>query len=620
MLELSDITALVSSLIEKVKKHYPAASYTKAEMPEYYPSYRLRCKYSERVKIHAELGEFPDQLFLNRAPNQTDKEFNYIKDNYKQNTLPVYITYHSTIMRPWQDGNWSITYSEDESQYDGENGLQAYLETGIKKFGSTENFFKSVYSHLKEVDPNGVIAIRPEVVPTLEDGEIDTANLLEPQYYYYRCDQVIHRKMDEEYLILLDERSMVDYGGPKQNVGYIFEFYDGDNIWRITQVGKYTDFQFEYTLFFNHREGSPPIVEMAGIPQILKNEVVWQPTFLYACDNLDLALMNAQYLQVSIANSCFPYRVMVGSQCIHTEKHEPTGQTLACAGGYIDYPDQTRRKCGSCQGSGLKDRVSPMGVLLLGPEDWSGKGDTPFSDRAMYYVSPDVEALRFVKEKVDTDIDTAKKILHLQTSNSEVKGTENLTATGMGIDMKAMFAFVKPISDRNFQGFEKAIHHTGWQRYGEAFKAPTITYPNTFDYNTEQDYLLQISEAQKAGLPAFLIRTIIYKYLNTLYYNEKSTAEVFTLLIHADRVITLSSEDILLKTQRGEIEKWEAILHDSAISFIDELILENPKFFEQEFTVQKEQLIDKAKAKASVMTQTRTAIPSVDDIVNDVTT
>ena len=41
---------------------------------------------AERISYHAVKGVYPTELFKHRSPNQTDKEAQYIKDNYKQHT------------------------------------------------------------------------------------------------------------------------------------------------------------------------------------------------------------------------------------------------------------------------------------------------------------------------------------------------------------------------------------------------------------------------------------------------------------------------------------------------------------------------------------------------------
>lgn len=617
-----EIKTIVDSVIEQVKKQYPPNNrVTKPETPEYYTGYKESISYMERVKNHAEIGIFPEKLFLNKAPNITPVEYDYLKGNFKQTTLPVWVDFISTISLPFQDGNWSVVYSEDDSVYEtSKETLQQYCESGIKKYGSLENFMKFSVPHLKSVDANGVVAIKPYEVHKLEDGKSDTSKLLEPQPYYYRCDQIVSKLEERYYLILLDERSEVKYSNAVKKVGFVFEFYDENVIWRISQTGEYVDFKFEYEIYFEHNEGVIPVNVFKGIPKVISNEVIWMPAFIYGCDNLDLALMNKNYLQVSISFACFPYLVMVGDDCDYEYHDTESGQLIRCNEGWLELPNQTRRKCTSCYGSGMKDRVSPMGKLLLKKgESWKGEGDKSFAGKAMEYVSPDTTALEFVEKTVDKDTEAARGILHLQRSNSKVQGSENPdTATGQSLDQKAKFAFVKPQSDQIFDMYYFCYNRIGWQRYGNKYKAPVLTYPNTFDYNTEEDYMYRIVEAQKAGWPPYMIQTIFYRYLHTLYFNEKKTMDVFSLITQSDRLLVISQDEINIKLTRGLVEKWESILHDSALQFVESLVSENKGFFGLDFTEQKKQLIQKAKDKANDIAKAATPEQSaVDDILND---
>ena len=614
MIQQQDLEKLISGYAQKFKQSFKIEN-GKPKLKDdvdFHDTYTIAKTYMDRVRIHAEVGGFPDRIFLERAPNQTEKEFKYIKGNYKQNTLPVYTDFHSTISRAWSDGNWSIKYKEDNSLYK-DNTLQEYLEKDIRLFGSLENYWKSMITHIRNIDPNGIVAVKPEPQEYVfdENGQmvIDTSTLPKPQPYYYRCDQVIFQDSEIGYLVISGEKSNVEYAGKVSNVGLILEFYDDTAIYIIRQTGKWTDWTFSIETYFVHNWGKIPATKLKAVPQFIGDDLVYVPEFLYACDNLDLALMNAQYLQVSIANSCFPYRVMVGNSCDFEEKEDETGQYNSCNGtGYITRSDQSRHQCPKCGGSGLKDRVSPLGVLLLSKEDWSGNGDKSFADRAMYYVSPDISALEFVKTKVEDDTNNARKILHLHTSNSQVRASEKLTATGMTLDQKAQYAFIKPISDNLFSAFEYVISAIGWMRYGEKFNAPTLVYPNTFDYNTEEDYLTQLSEAQKAGLPPFIIYTIFHKFLQTLYYYEKKTTDVFRLIVASDRILTMSSDESQIKLQKGLVEKWEIVLHDSSINFVNELEDEVQNLFELTLPEQVKLLTDKAKAKADNIVSPSTSL------------
>lgn len=593
MLDEKEIRAILDKVIPELKKIDNAERQKKKTDPVYYPAYPVITDYAERIAVHAEIGKFPDKLFAKRSPNQEEKEWNYVKENYKQVTLPVFVDYISTITRPFHDANWNIDYVEDEAKYN-EFTFQEYVSTGIKHYGSLENFVKFIVSQRKAVDANGIIAIKPHKLFIKEEGEniiIDPDILNEPVPVYYSSKKIVAYKQDEFAIVMLDEKSEVNYGGDKKKIGYKFEVYDDENIYVIEQVGKFIDYTFDITLYFNHGWKRVPVIKLMGVPQVSEEGIIWQSPFLYVTDILDLITLNHSNMQLSINNCVYPYRVMIGDVCEWKDK-----DGNVCCDGQIPLDNNKFYACPSCNGAGLKSRISPLGTMLLKPKTRLEDGDSTFTQKPLEYISPDVTTLKFLEDKIAKDELKARSILHLQTSNSVIKGTENLTATGMTLDMKALYAFVKTISDQTFYIWEFISDAIGYMRYGEDFKKPKFTYPTTFDFVTEADIIAQLKAAVEGGLPPFVIYSIIYRYLQTLYFNDDVTAKIFNLIVRTDRLLTLSNEAIALKMARGTVHDWEEILHTSAINFVNELIDENPKFLEQEITAQKEQLITKAKS------------------------
>lgn len=624
-MEIKDLEILMDEIVPLLKKQYPVGweKKKKPDWQDFHPTYKQAIHNRDRIRYHAEIGGFPEDLFINRAPNQTDQEYQYIKANYKQTTLPVYMDYHQTITRCFNDGNYDLIYDQTEENDD--DSLQSYLEKDIRIFDSLESYMKSAIVHLKALDSEGVICIKPDNIQYIQNPEsedendiiLDTSELLTPQPFFYRCDQVLKKQFDDYYLILLDEKSLVDYGNKNTKMGFVLEMYDKEKITRITQVGKYVDFEFVYQEYFYHDWQRCPVIEMKGVPQLIDNNVLWQSHFLYACDNLDLALMNAQYLQASIAKVCFPMTVMLGDDCSYSETDSASGQILTCNNGKIFIPsldgsEQRMKTCPSCNGSSVAGRLTSMGTLYLRKSDWRGPGDSPKD--ALYHVGPPVDSLEFVFDNVENNTLKARKILHLYDSNSQVK-TQDPTATFMAIDMKAMYAFIKPISNQLFEIWEFMMDAIGWQRYGKDYKKPTLHYPDTFDYNTEADYLYQISEAQKAGLPPFVIHSIIERYLSTLYYNQKEVAAAFRLIIETDRLLTISQNDINIGLTRNAVQVWEKVLHDSAFVFVKQL-MRDESFMELDFEDQQQALIELAKKTVPEASQASSPDAVIKSILN----
>lgn len=638
------VRSLAKPIFDQLKKlprdkHYNNLEQKLKACPDFYPTYKLCVQYAEQIKVHSQIGDFPEHLFINHSPNMTEKEYEYLKANFKQTTLPVFVDYDAANKRCFNDGNWNIYYHPDEEEFiNAGKTYQDYLEKHIKDFGSLEDYVKFYLATQKSVDANGVVAVKPSEIHTIEDeesGEVyfDNSQLLEPQPIFYPSNKVLSdSKYDSKYIIVEShEKSEVDFNGKKQSIGYVLEVYDSENIWRVYQTGKYTDFTYDVEVYFTHGEGVIPACRLQGIPDMVNESIVWKSPFLYACDLLDLALTNKNYLQCSIATVMFPYRVALGDPCEFKYINHDEGETVTvCENGQIrNASNGTYFECPGCKGTGLKSRFSQVGgTLILRAKSTMSEGDSTFSGKALEFVSPETTASEFVNKIIEQDTNKAYDVIHVKRTTTQAEGTGipgDGTATSSILDLKTMYASIKIFSDQIFGKYEFIANRIGWQRYGELFNPPVISYPVSFDFNTEEDYLKQISAAYAAHLPTPVIIEIIMKYLRALYYNEKQSQRVLDLIIASDRLFVLSQDESLAKQRVGLAEKWEVILHDSSFQFIDELVDEfasteicadddcSRGFFALDFDEQKELLIKKAKKKAleiSATTATNGLLPS----------
>lgn len=560
-------------------------------VPHYYEGYYAAVRQRDRIANHAEVDKYPEDLFAKRAPNETKEEAEYIKANYKNTTHPIFVDYLSVIGRALADGNWTLKINTDSE-------FPEYLETGIEYHRSLETFIKEIILPLKAKDPNGVIAVTVPPLPTVEvNGELvtDDRDRFRPQPRYFPCDAVVAWEGGEYAMLESHEKTYVTYGTSRIKAGRVFYVYTKDMIWKIEQYGLFRDHTFEVMPIMRHDLGYVPAIKLKGVPSILPdNRIYYTSRFYYSVDPLDKVLTNSNYLQCSVANCMFPFRVMVGDVCDFIDE-----VGAACSGGYVpvikDGMQDGRKVCPSCHGSGLKQRVSPMGTYLLKPKEGNAEGDTSFA-KPVEYISPSTDAGKFVQELIEKDTELARSILHIHTSNTEVKGGENRTATGDAIDLKAMYAFVRPESEQIFDIYEFLIKTFADIR-GEEVEVE-LARPRTFDFRTDADMLADIQSAREGGAPDVVQHALIYQFIQNRYYADTEGAQVFSLIVAADRLLTLSGDMITARKAQGLVQPWEVVLHDSAVQLINELIAADANFLNTDFDAQIAALVAKAKERA----------------------
>ena len=93
-----------------------------------------------------------------------------------------------------------------------------------------------------------------------------------------------------------------------------------------------------------------------------------------------------------------------------------------------------------------------------------------------------------------------------------------------------------------------------WQRYGDKKESPSFNRPKSFDFRTTNDYLADIELARKAGLPDSVVNLLIFKFFRSMHFGNNQTAKAIDLMAKADRLLTVSADDIAVKLSQKVVE------------------------------------------------------------------
>jgi hypothetical protein len=540
--------------------------------PEYWPGYNFAAAMLEAVLPHTRADVYPSHLLDVRAPNQTKEQAEYIRANYKPVTLSVFEDFKNTVSRAFADQNWSIEYKEETDSRFGEDTFEKYVNEQIETFGSIEAFNKAMLPTLKLTDANGIIAIKPDHIATVytEDGdEVVSNDLIEPMPRYYSCKSIVGQEIAEYYLVISDKRSMVKDGTKIEKSGIVLYFFDSVAVYRIEQTGKKSDYTFsDPVVEYQHNLGYVPCIKLMGTPQLERNSVVYTSPFLTAVPLLDQVILDNSYLQMVKAGSAFPHMIAVGDICEFTDNSGDKCQD----GQIFDSINGGYRTCPSCNGTGLKSRFSPSGMLLIRPKTSLSEGDTGLSGEYLKFVSPPLDTLEFLRKEIDSNLQKSRGILHLPTSDEAGTVGEAKTATGSLNKMRATYAFLKPISDQIFTIWEFMLNTIGAMRYGEAYGGVNVVYPTTFDINTPADYLSIVAEGVSSGVPPAVTYANVYNYIKSINYTDAESTAIYRLIMAADELLLMNNVDVLARVANGTVEKWQDVLHNSAPQLIMELM------------------------------------------------
>jgi hypothetical protein len=567
-------------------------------------------KQVERILPHADPDYVPLRLIENRAPNATDEQVKYIKKNWKATTSQVFQELLTVINRGFIDDNWNILWDEDSEDF------KKYCDETFPEYGSTETLIKEIVPPIKYTDANAIIAVRPRGFVYLRDDKgqylldddgsliLDDTQRLEPAVYFHPSSRVLIRH-DEFYLVVSNEYSEVQYNGNTVKEGRVLFIYTKNDIYKVEQYGKKIDNLYRTFLYYNHNEGVIPAIEVGGIPKKTDDGIIQVSPYRYATDLLDLALTNKNWLQLSVSTVVFPFRIMMADSCTYANDK---GQ---CHNGVFSSKSDgmSLGSCPSCNGSGNNVPYSPLGVYLWDKDDAEKRTS---SLKPVEFVEAPVTSIEFVDALVTKDTASAKEILHLEKSNTQVKGNENTTATGMVLNDQAQISFVRYNVHQIFNLWSWVLNRVSYQRYENYNQVPTLVYPQTFDFRSEADIWEQIKLARESEAPVSIIQDLFKSLMNNIHSSSPKAQKIYDTIVNADKLFGLSDMALASRKAAGTVQNWEVTLHDSATQLVNQLIREDENYLDKDIQERIDLLVELSKISTFELISTN----PVDGIIN----
>lgn len=553
----------------------------RAKLPEYWPGYNECVRQREELRVHIESGVYPEHLFRARAPHQTNEEYEYSKANFKQVTLPEYADFENTILRALHESNWSLTPGERAGDVLDDGSWNYYVTKGIEHFGSVAEYFKHIIPKIKTLDPMGVICVMPLTLPTIErateDGSvrvIDPDTLVSPQPIYFEVNRVVGKEDHKWYLLLTREQSMVTRGSNEVREGMVLWLVDDMNCYRVAQTGKAHEFTFDVSLYFEHGTEYVPVEPLKGRPVLKDGAVVHESFYMPAKDLLDLVLLDSTNLTSVKAASVYPQKVMLGNECDFTD----VTKGHMCQRGWIvgigeNGAQQTFGKCLSCNGTGLSVTLGPNKVLLVKAGSVRDGVSPPKVQDAMIYVEPSASTTDTLEKQIEVNRNAARRQLHLH-SETPIAGGDAATATEVGVGVKAQAAFIAPIASQIFGTMDFVLSTISIQRYGDDEGFYDLVPATQYDLRTEADYIAMLGEAQDKGLPPAAIEEVLRGFFTVRYGSDPYMAEAFDVISRADTILTSNWQQVQAMQGKSQLQPWEIILHNRALTLYDELMRE----------------------------------------------
>jgi hypothetical protein len=578
--DIINLIKRISSKLSKAPNKSDEDAYSKLQWSE---GYKEAVNFYKQIEVHAEIGEFPEELMKAKAPNETAEELQYRKETFESITVPYWHRAEGTMNRIWSEQNYKIEWGEDE--------VKGYFLQNFPIYGSVLSYFQSVVTRSKIRDPNAVLCLDFDLpVKETAEGEIviDQAEPISPYATIYKSCDVLMFELGDFALFMSREKSIVRYGQREEEKGFVFYLYDTENIYRIEQVGEYVKYEFQYSVFYNHNLGYLPAWKLRGIPyDVYGDNPIYQSYFIGALPHLNKAVKLDSTLEASIAKVAYPIRAYYESKC----------NASGCHDGIIGLGDDAK-KCGTCKGTG-KLKFSPMRDFVQSlPDRLDPDTNMPFP--AMAYVSPDSAILDFNKTKIREDIETAFTFINIDVSlKGDNSGEE--TATAAKIDRDELFVFLLSVSNELYSLLSNFVNAAKQIRFGGEGDI-MVSAPKTFDLQTPKELTTELSEGKTAGIPNVAMNELSREYVAQRFAQNGAAVRVNDIVQYCDPYCNKSTQEIVTLKGAGIVQLWQCILHEEIISFIAVKLNEKASYLDTDLAQIKTDMEAMAKDKAAEST------------------
>lgn len=555
-----------NQLPEIVAPYVKAVKEAKDGHVSYTSRYDSSVSMAKEIGVHA-YGWFPDDLIRDRAPSESEEEFEYRKQSYQPVTKAPWARLTNATESVWHGVNVS-TDNED---------FEAYLVDGYPIYSGLVEWFKEIASPAKLEDPNAV------VWTTLLRAPETDAELVSPVVKLSRSFNVID--FTDQYFLGVTRRDVpVLFGNSTVNEGLEFVVLDDVAEYRFTQVGKKVDWTFELTYEYRHELGRIPAYQLKGIPRLRDGEVIWESLFYNAIPYLNKAAVESSTLDAVINRHGFPTRVYYEEDC-----DEPL-----CDGGIIvDEADGTRHRCTTCNGSGKKRGFTwgadythrPPGMM-----DSATQPDFP----GLAYVSPDTEPMVFLDKRVDALIEKAGHAVNFDLTR---KSSQPVTATEKGIDLQEQYKVLFKFAEAAYDVLEYVVDDVAKMRYPRQEIEFVLNRRADFSIRSAEQLIEEYKNYQSSGLPQFMGAAIIRSQAKMRFNSDMRNMRILEVLEYVDGLHGYApTEANLILARSGQ--PWQGVLHYQAYSLILQAEAEDPAFLDRELPEIKQALEARARALA----------------------
>ena len=543
-----------------------------------YKNKSLCISLSERLKMHA-YGIFPKTLINERRPNESKEIKEYRNKIYVPITKRPISKVISSLEKIRRSQDWSVQYKAENNAAikEGET-LEQYCEYKYPHFSSLTNWAFSVLLRKYLLDANGIVAIVPGEVPTVN------TEYCKPIAKFFDSEQIIDY-VEGEYVVLksYDKTTYKTHGGRRVNTeGAIYYVLTKTQFVRYEQISSKDVSQ---TDVYDHNIGELPTLRAGGIfHSRCNNDDIFESRIAGMIPSLDEAAREYSDLQAEIlqhihsdkymyANVDCPVCNGSGREFVKDEKGNETGEQVVCH---------------HCKGRGSVTNVSPYGEYIISPSKF---GEQAIPAPPIGYVQKSTDIAKFEDEHVRQHIYDA-----LAAVNMEFLAETPLSQSGVAkaFDRDELNNFVNAIAEDIVHILDRVYFFISEYRYSvivpdikkRKLLLPTINVPTKYDILNTSALMAELKAARDANVNPMILRELEVDYAKKQFNTSPEIARTVEITFDLDPLFGMTEESKMTVLQNNGITEKDYIISCNIQTFVRRAIRENEKFFEMEYTKQ----------------------------------
>jgi len=541
-----------------------------------HPLYHESVEHAKAMSVHI-YGDKPVYLLDRTRPREDEEVKTYRLENYEPTTKAGADKAIDIVGKIFNPTLYSITFREQNSESE---LLQKYTLEYYPNYNSLTNYNKEVTLRKMLADPNGVMAVKPTEIPTLDTERI------QPEIVIYGSSCVWWWDRDC-FLIFIREENI------EKQCNYYFEYYDKTQYisfycW-YDGTKKVINFE-ELEAPYIHNFKEIPAWFLRGKSKSVDNgAIMYESFFSSALPHWNLAVVHESDLLGAFINHMHPMRYEVVDECNYKFTFE--GIQYPCRGGHINYPGghngvKIDMDCPHCFGTGYHAVKSPYGTYQFSKQKLED-GNMPTGMLPVGFVVIPTEATAMLKEHCK---DMNRAAMWAINMDVEDKVGESNSGVAKAIDRSAQWdtlsTFATVMFDVHLPNQYYFINKYMFSIEAKSLNKkedknlPSINKPTQFDILTTAERINNFAVAQKSGLDKNYLRLKAIEIANYDLSTDPDARKYLVTLINLDPLYGFTQDEMSLGVTNGVIRKLDWTIHENLKTFIDMAIKENKGFLE----------------------------------------